>query len=212
MFPFFQACQTTQTHFLVRAAQNRRAQEHEEEITYVLTCARSWSSQANRPFEIPARHGRQARWTQVQLAFGRMTLLPPRNSPRASKEPLTIWVMRVWEETAPSGEEPLEWILLTSVPTTTLEQGCRACGVVSVSVLGRGLSPMSQKRMSHRGTARASGGRLDTLVGFVVSSCRAIGAAYERWYVKLQSAQPARESSLGCWRSWRSGVIWSLLA
>jgi hypothetical protein len=51
-----------------------------------------------------------------------MTLLPPRHEPRASKEPLTVWVIRVWEEQAPEGEEPLEWVLLTSVPTTTLEQ------------------------------------------------------------------------------------------
>lgn len=36
MFPFFQACQATQTHFLVRAAQNRRAQESEDEISYSL--------------------------------------------------------------------------------------------------------------------------------------------------------------------------------
>ncbi len=50
-----------------------------------------------------------------------MTLLPPRNAPRASKEPLTVWVIRVWEEQASAREEPLEWILLTSVPTTTLE-------------------------------------------------------------------------------------------
>ncbi len=33
-----------------------------------------------------------------------------------------MWVIRVWEEQAPEGEEPLEWILLTSVPTTTLEE------------------------------------------------------------------------------------------
>jgi hypothetical protein len=32
-----------------------------------------------------------------------------------------MWVIRVWEEQAPEGEEPLEWVLLTSVPTT-LEQ------------------------------------------------------------------------------------------
>jgi hypothetical protein len=30
-------------------------------------------------------------------------------------------VVRVWEEQAPEGEEQLEWILLTSVPTTTRE-------------------------------------------------------------------------------------------
>ena len=35
---------------------------------------------------------------------------------------MTVWVIRVWEEQAPEGEEPLEWVLLTSVPTTTLEE------------------------------------------------------------------------------------------
>ncbi len=38
------------------------------------------------------------------------------------KDPLTVWVIRVWEEQAPEGEPPLEWLLLTSLPTTTLEQ------------------------------------------------------------------------------------------
>jgi len=122
MFPFFQACQATQTHFLVRAAQNRRVQKSEDEISYSLTQARSWPSQASRPFEVPAKHGRQARSTQLHLASGQMTLLPPRHEPRAGKDPVTVWVIRVWEEQAPEGEEPLEWILVTSVPTTTLEQ------------------------------------------------------------------------------------------
>jgi hypothetical protein len=122
MFPFFQACRSTQTQFLVRAAQNRRVQESEEEITYSLTQARAFPSQASRVLELPARHGHQKRSAQLQLAFGQMTLLPPRHEPRASKEPLTVWVIRVWEEEAPEGEEPLEWVLLTSVPTTTIEQ------------------------------------------------------------------------------------------
>ncbi len=122
MFPFFQACQQTQTHFLVRAAQNRRVQESEDEITYSLTQARAFASQASRVLELPARHGHQKRSAQLQLACGQMTLLPPRHEPRANKEPLTVWVIRVWEEQAPEGEEPLEWVLLTSVPTTTLEE------------------------------------------------------------------------------------------
>jgi Transposase DNA-binding/Transposase DDE domain len=122
MFPFFHACQANQTHFLVRAAQNRRVEHSEEEIAYSLDRARSWPSQASRPLEVPARHGHQARSTQIELSFGQITLLPPRNDPRENKEPLPVWVIRVWEEQAPEGEEPLEWLLLTSVPTTTLEQ------------------------------------------------------------------------------------------
>jgi len=122
MFPFFQACRSTQTHFLVRAAQNRRVEVCEEAITSSLTQARAFPSQASRPFEVPARHGHHGRSTQLQLACGQMTLLPPRHEPRGSKDPMTVWVIRVWEEQAPEGEEPLEWVLLTSVPTTTLEQ------------------------------------------------------------------------------------------
>src|SRR2546423_109050 len=122
MFPFFQACRSTQTHFLVRAAQNRRVQESEEEITYSLSQARSWPSQASRVLELPARHGHQKRSAHLELAFGQMTLLPPRQEPRASKEPLSVGVIRVWEEQARDAEQPLEWVLLTSVPTTTLEQ------------------------------------------------------------------------------------------
>jgi hypothetical protein len=122
MFPFFQACHLTQTHFLVRAAQNRRVEVREGATPYSLTQARSWPSQASRPFEVPSRHGHPGRSTQLQLACGQMTLLPPRHEPRASQDPLTVWVIRVWEEQAPDGEEPMEWLLLTSVPTTTLEQ------------------------------------------------------------------------------------------
>src|SRR5712691_1576840 len=122
MFEFFQACRSTQTHFLVRAAQNRRVQESDEEVSYALTQARAFPSQASRPFEVPARHGRQGRSTHLQLAFGQMTLLPPRNAPRESREPLTVCIIRVWEKQARDAEEPLEWVLVTSVPTTTLEQ------------------------------------------------------------------------------------------
>jgi len=103
IFPFFQACQATQTHFLVRAGKSRRVEMCEDEISYALTQARAFPSQASRLIEVPARHGRQARSTQLQLAFGQMTLLPPRYEPRASKEPLTVWVVRVWEEQAKDG-------------------------------------------------------------------------------------------------------------
>src|SRR5436305_6344816 len=63
MFPFFQACRSTQTHFLVRAGKSRRVQESEEEIKYELPQARAWPSQANCAFEAAARHGHPWRST-----------------------------------------------------------------------------------------------------------------------------------------------------
>jgi transposase-like protein/DDE family transposase len=128
MFPFFQACRAAQTHFLVRAFENRRIESEEEPQRYLLDEVRSWPSQDVHPLDVPASHGRTARSTQVQLAFGKLTVLPPRNEPRASKEPMEVWAIRVWEEHTPEGEEPLEWILVTSVPTTTLAQAWERVG------------------------------------------------------------------------------------
>lgn len=121
MFPFFQACLATHTHFLVRVFENRRIEPEQQAQHYLIEEIRSWPAQANRPFDVPASHGRCARSTVVQLAFGPVSILPPRFEKRCGKDPLPVWAIRVWEEQTPSGEEPLEWLLVTSVPTTTLE-------------------------------------------------------------------------------------------
>jgi Transposase Tn5 dimerisation domain len=128
MFPFFQACRANQTHFLVRAFENRRIEPEEGQQRYLLDEVRSWKARASRPFDVPASHGRMARSTEVQLAFGSLTILPPRLEKRCGKEPVKVWAIRVWEEQTPAGEEPLEWILLTSVPTTTLEEAWERVG------------------------------------------------------------------------------------
>jgi hypothetical protein len=121
--PSAEACHVTQTHFLVRAGKSRRVQESEEEITYSLDRARSWPSQGSRVLELPARHGHPGRSAQLQLSFGQLTLLPPRA--RATRKQGAIDRVghsRLGRAGSPRGEEPLEWLLLTSVPTTMLEQ------------------------------------------------------------------------------------------
>lgn len=119
MLPFFRRCLSTQTHFVVRAAQNRRVQAAEGEIGHLLDEVRAWPCQDQRPFEVPARHGRPARQTTLQLSFGPAPVLPPWNDPRGSADPLPVWMVRVWETTAPEGQEALEWSLLTSLETQT---------------------------------------------------------------------------------------------
>ncbi len=121
MLPCFRRCLATQTHFLVRAAQNRRIQAGEQAIGHLLYQVRTWPSQGQRPFEVPASHGRQARQTTLQISFGPATLLPPWNDPRGSNTPLPVWVVRVWEPEPAASEEALEWILLTSLETATCE-------------------------------------------------------------------------------------------
>jgi hypothetical protein len=100
-FDFFRACQKSKVEFLLRATHERRIQEADERIGYWLAESRQWPCQAKRPFLLPASH-----------------------DPKALHEQMRLWVVRVWEEDAlrAEGEEPIEWIGLTSVPTFTLEQ------------------------------------------------------------------------------------------
>lgn len=128
IFGFFEACLSTQTYFLVRAARNRRIDPEEAAQQYLIEQIRAWQATSSRPFQVPATHGRTARMTAVQLAFGPVTILPPRLEKRYGTDPLGLWAIRVWEEQAPAGEEPLEWLLLTSVPTTTLEDAWERVG------------------------------------------------------------------------------------
>ena len=128
LFPFFQACRATQTHFLVRAFENRRIEPEARPQRYLLDEVRSWPATASRPLQVPGSHGRTARSTRVQLAFGPVTVLPPRLEKRCGKDPLELWAIRVWEEQPPAGEAPLEWILVTSVSTETLEQAWERVG------------------------------------------------------------------------------------
>lgn len=59
MLPFFRRCLSTSTHFVIRAAQNRRVQAEAQAIGHVPDQVRGWPSQDQHPFEVPASHGRQ---------------------------------------------------------------------------------------------------------------------------------------------------------
>jgi hypothetical protein len=82
-----EACRATQTHFLVRAFEHRRIEPEEQPQKYLLDEVRAWPAQASRPLQVPASHGRTARSTVVQLAFGTQTILPPRGENRTSAPP-----------------------------------------------------------------------------------------------------------------------------
>jgi Transposase DNA-binding/Transposase Tn5 dimerisation domain len=119
IFEFLYTCRRLQTHFVVRADQNRRVQTADESSEHLFEQARGLPAQDQRSFDLPASHGRKARATTLHLSWMPLSLLPPRHDPRLNKlPPLPTWVVRVWEEDTPNGEEPLEWILLTSIEVT----------------------------------------------------------------------------------------------
>lgn len=119
------AAQTQGHDFLFRVTQNRQvwATPGCEELTTLRDYACSLASQGRDTVDIPSRGGRAGRQAEVELAAAPVWIPAPAGTPQRAQQPvIAAWVVRIWEANPPPGVEGLEWILLTSVPTQTLEE------------------------------------------------------------------------------------------
>jgi hypothetical protein len=119
IFDFMEACLVQDTHFLVRVAYDRRLLEEDGTVESLLAAARALpAQQQQRELKLSARDGQEARTVTLSVGYRSAVLRAPHHSAR--KPPLRVWLVRVWEAEPPEGVEPLEWILLTSVPTLSV--------------------------------------------------------------------------------------------
>ena len=118
IFGFLVACRQQRTDFLVRVAQDRRVEEEEPGVRHLRAHARAAPAAAERVLALPARPGQPAREARVALSYRAVRVRPPKHSPR--QPPIAAWVVRVWEPAPPPGVAPVEWLLLTSVPTDSV--------------------------------------------------------------------------------------------
>ncbi len=143
MFPFLWACRQQHCDFVVRAAQDRcvdllveqtdtpiaRRSHHKRRLEqdpqpvqqHLFEVVRGWAALGEQDLELDASKKSPARTAHLTLSFGSLRLLPPRSQQASELRPLVVWVVRVWEPGPPEGVEPIEWVLLTSVPTQTVE-------------------------------------------------------------------------------------------
>jgi hypothetical protein len=112
--------------FLWRVGQDRvvytdAAQTQE---AYLKRYARSLASVGQDVVDVPGRGGRPPRQARVQLTCAPVWVPAPCTVARRRSRPvLACWVVRIWEADPPVGiKKPLDWILLSSVPTRTLAQ------------------------------------------------------------------------------------------
>lgn len=113
-------------HFLFRVSQNRHVfvtadQDRREPL---LDYARTLPSQGQDQVAIPGRGGRSPRTATVSLAGAAVWVPAPAGTPKRHEQPvLPAWVIRIWEPEPPAEvQEPLEWSLICSLPTTTREE------------------------------------------------------------------------------------------
>jgi hypothetical protein len=124
IFTFFETCLAYGTHFLVRVAQDRciDGEEDDEQIGRLKERIRSLPACQTQMLDLPATADRKARTAMLSMVWQAVNVRPPQKGASITGKPILAWVVRVWEETPPEGAEPLEWILLTSVPIQTVEQ------------------------------------------------------------------------------------------
>jgi Transposase DNA-binding len=102
--------------FVLRARENRKLTKSVRGRRYVLDAARRLPAMGTGTVTVLASAGRRARTADVRFAFAPVTLAVPRKHlGEYVREPVSVWVVRVWEPQTPPGEELLEWILLTNV-------------------------------------------------------------------------------------------------
>jgi Transposase DNA-binding/Transposase Tn5 dimerisation domain len=111
--------------FLFRVTQNREVWTNAAEdapLVGLRDYASSLPSQGSDQVDIPGRGGRAARTATVQMAAAPVWIPAPQGTQQRWSQPVVAaWVIRICEVDAPKGVEPLEWILVCSVATQTLE-------------------------------------------------------------------------------------------
>jgi len=104
--------------FIVRASQGRSVTADDQALFAVV---QGWSVQQRYHLSLQRRPDRTPREAVVELRFGTLTLLAPRRA-QGTRSTLTVQVVDVYEPDPPPGEEAVHWLLLTSLPLTTLLQ------------------------------------------------------------------------------------------
>ncbi|GHO50681.1 IS4 family transposase [Ktedonospora formicarum] len=124
VYTFWQACEELGYDFVLRVAQDRNVEisQGEEQAAFdeghLKTLARALPGVDVHLVSIPAQHAQPRRDALLQINFQKVRVQPPLHGACFRKTEIVAWVVRVWESQPPEGQEPLEWILLATLPIT----------------------------------------------------------------------------------------------
>lgn len=122
IYTFWQTCEDLGYDFAIRVAQDRVIEISPEDAPedcdekYLKTLARALPATSAHFLRIPAHEHQPKREVFLQMSFQKVHIQPPLHGDGLRKTEFLAWVVRVWETHPPEGQEPLEWILLTTIP------------------------------------------------------------------------------------------------
>lgn len=112
--------------YVVRASHNRNIEWEGDsglQQGHLFPHLRSFPAVSMRTQKVSQQGNRPQRTAHLAIAWTRVRVIPPRQA-RGRERGIPLWVtaIRVWEPDPPKGIKPLEWMLLTNVPVTTVEE------------------------------------------------------------------------------------------
>lgn len=118
MYELFALPRRPGSDLLVRADHRRRV-HHEAKFLY--EAIRQSAIRGEMELEVRRRPDRAARRAKLSVRYERLEWMPP-SGKRKGLPRLALRVILVEEETAPSGEKPICWLLVTTLPVATLTE------------------------------------------------------------------------------------------
>jgi hypothetical protein len=108
--------------FTVRASWNRRVTLADGSVGYLRSVVESQEALGGFEIDVPAGKQRTARRAHLEIRVAKVTLdlCDKRTDKHFPLEVSAVWVSEVG--TAPRGDKPVDWLLLTNHPSNTLEQ------------------------------------------------------------------------------------------
>ena len=129
IFEYMCVCRDENKDFVVRAKCNRAVTAEDmksDETSHLFDYIRAQPAAEGSDYsvKVAARVGQPARTAQVMLAWVKVSLSVPAHlsAEMKAKGALSIYVVRAYEPNPPAGIDPVEWVLLTSLPVLTLAQ------------------------------------------------------------------------------------------
>lgn len=127
VFATFDTCRQFDVDCVIRVCQNRRcAPGHHAEAAEkrLLDWTRSLRAGGEKTLPLRSRPNRKRRDARLKLAWAPMTLFEPELGAQG-RHPLHAWVVRAWEPKTPKGEDPIEWVLVVTMPVENVEDAKR---------------------------------------------------------------------------------------
>lgn len=127
IYDHIRECQRQGHRFVIRASINRALVASSGESDGRLFDRISNSDSLGQiELDLRARSGQAARTAYLNVSVTPIVMRSPQayRHAQGTRPAIECTAVRVWEATAPSGVEPLEWVLVTDLPAETFAQAC----------------------------------------------------------------------------------------